>query len=69
MRQPLDARRVRDLLRALGAGVRGPGKVYLTGGTSAVLGRSTSSTTTSTRRRSVPRFFKSHPIAPPPPSP
>jgi hypothetical protein len=37
MRKPLDRDRVRELLRALGAGARGPGRVYLTGGTSAVL--------------------------------
>lgn len=37
MRRDLDASRVRALLKALGRRARGPGRVYLTGGTSAVL--------------------------------
>lgn len=37
MRDDLDADRVRALMRALGRGARGPGRVYLTGGTTAVL--------------------------------
>jgi hypothetical protein len=37
MRDALDADKVHALLRALGEGATGPGRVYLTGGTSAVL--------------------------------
>jgi hypothetical protein len=37
MRKELDADRVHALMRALGRGARGPGRVYLTGGTTAVL--------------------------------
>lgn len=37
MRRELDAGRVRELLRALGRAARGPGRIYLTGGTTAVL--------------------------------
>jgi hypothetical protein len=37
MRAELDAARVRALLRALGHAARGPGRIYLTGGTTAVL--------------------------------
>lgn len=37
MRSELDAQKIRDLMRALGRGARGPGRVYLTGGTTAVL--------------------------------
>ena len=37
MRSPLDAAKVRALLRGLGRAARGPGRIYLTGGTSAVL--------------------------------
>jgi Nucleotidyltransferase of unknown function (DUF6036) len=37
MRKELDASRVRALMRALGQQATGPGRIYLTGGTSAVL--------------------------------
>ena len=37
MRQPTEAARVRDLMKRLGAESRGPGRVYLVGGASAVL--------------------------------
>jgi len=37
MRRDLDAERTRALLSALGRAARGPGRIYLTGGTSAVL--------------------------------
>jgi hypothetical protein len=37
VRAELDASRVRALMRELGRAARGPGRVYLTGGTSAVL--------------------------------
>jgi hypothetical protein len=37
MRTELDADRVRALLKALGHAARGPGRIYLTGGTTAVL--------------------------------
>jgi hypothetical protein len=38
MRAELNADRVRALLKALGEAARGPGRIYLTGGTTAVLG-------------------------------
>ena len=37
MRGPTDAAKVRELMRRLGAEARGPGRIYLVGGTSAVL--------------------------------
>ncbi|HET6613718.1 MAG TPA: hypothetical protein VFG83_17080, partial [Kofleriaceae bacterium] len=37
MRSELDAGKARRLLRELGNAARGPGRIYLTGGTSAVL--------------------------------
>jgi hypothetical protein len=37
MRAELDASRVHELMRALGRAARGPGRIYLTGGTTAVL--------------------------------
>ena len=37
MRQPTEAARVRDLMKRLGAESRGPGRIYLVGGASAVL--------------------------------
>jgi hypothetical protein len=37
VRAEMDADKVRALMRALGQGARGPGRVYLTGGTTAVL--------------------------------
>ena len=37
MREPTGAARVRDLMERLGAESRGPGRIYLVGGASAVL--------------------------------
>jgi hypothetical protein len=37
MRELADVRRIRQFMRALGAAARGPGRVYLTGGATAVL--------------------------------
>ena len=37
MRGPTDAAKVREFMRRLGADARGPGRIYLVGGTSAVL--------------------------------
>ena len=37
MREPTEAARVRDLMKRLGAESRGPGRIYLVGGASAVL--------------------------------
>lgn len=37
MRSPTDARKVEQLMVALGLAARGPGRIYFTGGTSAVL--------------------------------
>jgi hypothetical protein len=37
MRKPVDSDRVQRLIRALARGSKGPGRVYLVGGTSAVL--------------------------------
>ena len=37
MREPTGEPRVRDLMRRLGAAARGPGRIYLVGGASAVL--------------------------------
>jgi hypothetical protein len=37
MRAELDAERVRTLMQALGRAARGPGRIYMTGGTTAVL--------------------------------
>jgi hypothetical protein len=37
VRKPLDEARVRALINALGESAKGPGRVYLTGGTTAVL--------------------------------
>ncbi len=37
MRSPMDPDKVRALMRAIGQRAKGPGRVYLVGGTSAVL--------------------------------
>lgn len=37
MRREVDASRLRDFLRALGRASKGPGRVYLTGGATALL--------------------------------
>jgi hypothetical protein len=37
MREPLDAERLKRFMKALGEAVRAPGRVYLTGGATAVL--------------------------------
>lgn len=37
MRQPLDRHRIQEILRELGRAAKGPGKVFLTGGSTALL--------------------------------